>query len=234
MKTFMPRPLSLLLVLWTSFAFTGCFAGITGGVDTVVARADRSDPVRAAVADVLAAVEQDFTPIMGAPLSPAEREEMIRSWVSGTWLSQGQSSMDVMRMGENAAASAHHITPQIPGADSIYYQQQIVTGGVQATTQMVEFRFPVDFSQRQPVAADLIARLQPLFAVDSKWLQGGTSDPELNPVIANHFFTVYLSMGVNGSSELLTVSVDYYHDRVNHEAMKGVRILISKQDARVG
>jgi len=230
MRKFSATLLSISLLL--SLPLLGCFAQITGGVDKVVAQADRSDPVRAAVADTLATVEQNFAPILREALSEEEQAAMVEDWLGFGAMSNSMSSMDMLRVAENAAASARHISIDMPGADPIYWEQEIVTGGVQGTQRFVSWRFPVAFSNRKDVAADLASRIAPLFAVDPKWMLSQNSDIKLNPILANTTFITYLSMSMDGSSESVMVSIDYWHDQKDHEAMKGVRVYVSKMSNR--
>ena len=212
----------------------GCVGAYVGGVDRVVAQADRSDPVRAAVVAALQSVDQNFEPILGAPLSESEREEMIQGIVKMKGLGQGQSSMDLLRAAESMAETARHVTAEMPGASGVYYNQEIATGSVRGHTESIEWQFPVDFADRKEVTSDLIARIAPLFAVDPKWLRSGTLDPELNPIMATTTFGVFTKIAVGGgSSELLMVSIDYWHDPENFEGRSGVRVYISKLSTRV-
>jgi hypothetical protein len=219
-------PVAAVILL---FALAGCFAGMTGDVDQVLAQTDRSDPLRAAVADVLAAADQNFEPVLGPPLSASERSRLVDEWTSFRWSTQGQSSMDLLRMAESMAASARSVRVGFPGADPIYYEQTIVTGNVNALSRRIEFRVPGPFEERQAVAADLVRRLEPMFTGASNWNRIDLYDPAQNPVIGTTSFSSMLSMGMDASSTLVMVSVDYYHDRGNHEAMRGVRVAIMLQ-----
>jgi len=227
-------------IQWTSWAvvllslsFAACTAGLTGSVDGIVARADRSDPVRAAVADLLSVADQYFEPMLGSPLPAAEQERLIDEWTSFRYSTQGQSSMDLLRMAESMAGSSRSVGVSVPGADALYYEQPIVRGNVNAVAHMVELRFPCAFEDRRQVAAGLVARLEPMFVNAPNWNRIDLHDPAKNPVIGTTNFSTYLSMGMNGSSEFLYVTVDYYHDRQNHESMRGVRISVNAQSTRL-
>jgi hypothetical protein len=206
----------------------GCTAGLTGDVTKVISQADRSDPVRAAIVEVLAVADQDFVPILAGPLNETERAAMIKSGMGFTAMGDAMSSMDMLRVAENAADSARHVSVTMPGAETIYYAQDIVSGGVSGIQKFVEFRFDGPFEERKQVAADLTARIAPLFAVDPKWYTSSNFDKELNPVSGNTSFLVYVSMGLDASSEIIMVSIDYWHDREVHEASGGVRVYVSR------
>lgn len=216
-----------------SLVLGGCFGAVTGDVDSVLVNVDRTDPVRAAVADTLAAAERNFEPILGPPLSASERTRLVDEWASFRWSTQGQSSMDLLRMAESMAATARSVRVGFPGADSLYYEQTIVKGNVNALSRTVEFRVPSAFEERQAVAADLVRRIEPLFAGARNWNRIDLKDPEQNPVIGSTSFSSMLSIGLDASSTLVLVSVDFYHDRGNHEAMRGVRVAITLQSTKV-
>ncbi len=217
-------PIMLLLTLVS----LGCTAGLTGGVTKVVAQADRSDPIRAAIVEALAVADQDFAPILTGPLNETERAAMIESGMAFTGMGDAMSSMDLLRIAENAADSARHVSVTMPGAETIYYAQDIVTGGVSGNQKFVEFRFGVPFEDRKQVAADLTARIAPLFTVDPKWSTSSNFDKELNPVLGNTSFLLFVSMGLDASSQIIMVSIDYWHDREVHEASGGVRVYVSR------
>lgn len=215
-------------VLLTILLLTGCTSSFTGGVDKVIAQADRSDPIRAAIVDALAVVDQDFAPVMTTPLSEVERAELIESWVKLQGLGHSQSRLDLLRAAEAIADSARHITIEMPGAHGYAYSQTLATGGVEGDLRNVEWRFPIDFADRERVAADLVARIAPLFAVDPKWYRSGTLDPKLNPLAASTSFMTYLEMGLRGASTSVMVTIQYWHDPDNYDAWGGLRIYVVK------
>lgn len=230
-STFLQLSLSSILLLST-LGLGGCFGSVTGGVDKVIAEADRSDPVRAAVVAALGVIDQDFEPLLGAPLSQAERDAMIDNGMKFKGMSQSQSSLDLLRVIEAQADNARHVNLEIPGAEALFYKTEMASGSVQGTSRFIEWRFPVEFEQRNEVAADLVARVAPLFAADAKWNRVTVSDPEVNPLAATTSWSVFLEMSVSGASEFAMVSVDAWHERENHEAMKGVRLYVSKINSR--
>ena len=212
----------------------GCLGSVTGGVGNVVVQADRSDPVRAAVADALAYAEVDFVPILGAPFNEEERAAMIEAQLgySGP-SSELTSSMAGLRHAEHASESARHVTVQMPGATAKYWEQDILMGNVSGTQKYMAWTFPVPFADRHQVAMDLNARIAPLFAADPKWHASALNDKKLNPISANWSYFLYLSMGMSGNSESIMVSVDYFHESAAYEANKGVRVYVSKMSNSV-
>ncbi len=227
------RARSAVLGTLLGLVWLGCMSALTGGVEPVVARANPSDPVQAAVAKVLASSDALFAPVLGPSLSEAEQAELVDGVTSFRYSAQGQSSMDLLRMAESMASSARHVEVSIPGADPIYYEQPVMVGNVNALARAIEFRFDVPFEERVQKTNDLVARLAPLFAGAKNWNRLDMTDPSVNPMIGGTNFSTYLSMSMDASSEFLMVSAEYYHDRVNHEAMKGVRLRIHHQSTRV-
>lgn len=220
-------PLVSVLIL-LSLLGLACTGGFTGGVDKAIANADRSDPIRAAIVEALAAAEQDFAPILGEPFSPDDQKVMIDNWLEFSGMEQAMSSMDLLRAAEIAATSSRHVNVDMPGASARYWEQEIVSGGVQSNQKYVSWSFPVPFSERKQVQADLVSRIAPIFAVDPKWTSSTVSDPKVNPIAASTSYFLYLSMGLDASSESIMVSVEYFHDQEGYEAMGGVRVYVLK------
>ncbi len=206
----------------------------TGGVDKVIAAADRSDPVRAAVVEVLATQAQDFVAIQAAPFSEAEQTTMIENWMKGDFLSQSQSKLELLRIAEAAAGGARHVTVSIPDAAGRYWEQVVVIPSATSDQRYVTFNFDVPFANREAVAADLVARIAPLFAVDPKWSRSQSHDPKLNPMFGQTTYMTYLDMGMTGSSTILMVTVQYSHGLENHEALEGVTLQIAKLKTTTG
>ena len=102
--------LSLLLLI----PLSGCFGAYTGGVDTVIARADRSDPVRAGVVAALSSIDQDFAPLLTGPLSASEKAAMIENGMKFKGMSEGMSSLDLLRVIEAQAENAQNINVTRP------------------------------------------------------------------------------------------------------------------------
>jgi hypothetical protein len=226
--------LPVLLLAMLVGSGTACMSSVTGGVDKVVVQADRSDPVRAAVADALAVATQNFVPILGAPFNEEERAAMVEVQLgySGV-MSEMTSSMAGLRHAEHASESARHVTVQMPGATAKYWEQDILMGNVSGTNKYVEWTFPVPFADRHQVAMDLNARIAPLFAADPKWHHTALNDKKLNPISASWSYFLYLSMGMSGNSESIMVSVDYFHESAAYEANKGVLVYVSKISSSV-
>ncbi|GEM_PF-6864257 len=231
----MARRIRWAWLVWAvlPLALGGCFGAVTGDVEQVLTRTDRSDPLRAAVADALAAVDQRFEPVLGQPLPASEKERLVDEWSSFQWSTQGQSSMDLLRMAESMASSSRSVRHSIPGAEAVFYEQPIVRGNVNAVTRMIEFRFPCVFEERERVASELLRRVEPMFANAPKWHRTDVYDRSMNPVTGSTTFLTYLAMGVDASSEITYVSVDYYHERNNHEVMRGVRVAVVLQSTRL-
>lgn len=218
--------LVLLLVICVG-AGTACVGSVTGGVGKVVAQADRSDPARAAVVEALAVADQGFLPILGAPYDEDERAAMIKAHLTYTGvLYKSMSSMELLRATELAADSARHVSVEVPGSEARYWEQDVLIGKISGNQKWVMWTFPVPYSDRKEVAADLAARIAPLFAVDPKWFASSNHDEKLNPLIGSESFMTYLSMGMGGDSESIMVIVDYCHEQIYHEAAGGIRLSV--------
>lgn len=226
--------LSALLLAVLVGSGTACVSSVTGGVGKVIANADRSDPVRAAVVEALSVAEQDFLPILGAPYDESERAAMIKAQLSYSGvLNNSMSSMELLRAAELAADSARHVNVEIPGAEARYWEQDILIGKVSGNQKFVMWTFSVPYSDRKELAADLTARIAPLFGVDAKWYASSNHDEKLNPILGNATYMTYLAIGLDGRSESIMVSVDYYHEQSFHEADGGIRLYVMRMSNSV-
>jgi hypothetical protein len=221
-------PFALAALSALALLGTACMSGMTGGVDKIVASADRSDPVRAAVVEVLASEDQDFAPVLGGPLSAGEQRQMIDRWLAGDYLDQAQSRMDTLRSAEAAAQTARHVNATIEGTDVYYWRQTAITSSATSDQKFITWNFDVPFSERTTKADELVSRLAPFLAIDPKWMVSGVSDPILNSIFVQTTFSTFLSMSATGSSTVLMVSIDYAHSEKNHNARHGVVIKLAK------
>ena len=230
MNFILRRRLALACLLLPASA---CLSAYTGNTSAIVDQADRSDPVRAVLADALDALEENFAPLVTAPFDEAERAALVEQTLCYDVMNQGKSKMDLLRAAEAIADSARHVSCTLDGAEAYYWQQDVIISGATSHQQFVTWTYDVPFDQRLSVAADLEARVDPMFSGGTNWSTSRAHDKSVNPHFAQTIHSTFTDMNMNADSTMVQVSVMYAHDEKNHAALGGVMLRIMKMETKL-